>query len=155
MHIEIESKVLVLDDSFKESAVRVRHIRQGYIAHDGGNTVRIRIVDGKGVLTIKGPILGVIGRPEWEKELSLEEAEPLLDLCKGNLIDKHRYIIPAGERCFEVDEFHGLNEGLTLAEIELGSEDEAFERPSWLGEEVSADKRYFNSYLSRHPFKQW
>ena len=139
MQIETERKFLVLDDSYKAQAVESHRIRQGYIAHDMGRSVRVRILDDKGILTVKGPFIGVGSRPEWEKEISLKEAEELFLICKPGSIDKTRWIVPAGERKFEVDEFHGENEGLVMAEIELESQDEAFERPSWLGEEVTGD----------------
>ena len=168
MQIEIERKFLVLDDGYKAQAVKSCRIRQGYIAHDSGRSVRVRIRDGQGILTIKGPFIGVGSRPEWEKEISLEEAESLFTLCKPGSVDKTRWIVPAempGQaghdeknqtgRFFEVDEFHGENEGLVLAEIELGSEEEAFGKPSWLGEEVTGDRRYYNGYLARNPFKTW
>ena len=156
MNIETERKFLVKDEGFKAQAVENHRIRQGYIAHDDGRTVRVRMWDDKGVLTIKGPSMdGGLSRYEWERELTREEAEDLFLLCKPGMVDKTRWIIPAGERKFEVDEFHGENEGLVMAEIELGSEDETFERPSWLGKEVTGDKRYYNSYLARNPFKTW
>ena len=155
MNIEAEKKFLVLDDGYKAQAVESHRIRQGYIAHDMGRSVRVRIRDGKGILTVKGAFIGLGSRPEWEKELSLQEAEDLFLLCKPGCVDKTRWIVPAGERFFEVDEFHGENEGLVLAEIELASEDEPFERPSWLGEEVTGDQRYYNGYLARNPFKSW
>ena len=155
MQIETERKFLVLDDSYKAQAVESHRIRQGYIAHDMGRSVRVRILDDKGILTVKGPFIGVGSRPEWEKEISLQEAEELFLICKPGSIDKTRWIVPAGERCFEVDEFHGENEGLVMAEIELESQDEAFERPSWLGEEVTGDPRFYNGYLARNPFKNW
>ena len=155
MQIETERKFLVLDDSYKAQAVESHRIRQGYIAHDMGRSVRVRILDDKGILTVKGPFIGVGIRPEWEKEISLKEAEELFLICKPGSIDKTRWIVPAGERKFEVDEFHGENEGLVMAEIELESQDEAFERPSWLGEEVTGDPRFYNGYLARNPFKNW
>ena len=155
MQIETERKFLVLDDGYKAQAVESHRIRQGYIAHDMGRSVRVRILDDKGFLTVKGPFFGIGSRPEWEKEISLQEAEDLFLLCKPGSIDKTRWIVPAGERFFEVDEFHGENEGLVMAEIELKSQDEAFGRPSWLGEEVTGDKRYYNGYLARNPFKSW
>ena len=155
MQIETERKFLVTDDGYKAQAVRSYSIRQGYIAHDSGRSVRVRIRDGQGILTVKGPHLSEASRPEWEKELTLQEAEELFLLCKPGAVEKTRWVVPAGERFFEVDEFHGENEGLVLAEIELGSEEEAFERPSWLGTEVTGDKRYYNSYLARNPFKTW
>lgn len=155
MQIETERKFLVLDDGYKAQAVESHRIRQGYIAHDMGRSVRVRILDDKGILTVKGPFIGVGSRPEWEKEISLKEAEELFLICKPGSIDKTRWIVPAGERKFEVDEFHGENEGLVMAEIELESQDEAFERPSWLGEEVTGDPRFYNGYLARNPFKNW
>ena len=155
MQIETERKFLVLDDGYKAQAVESHRIRQGYIAHDMGRSVRVRILDDKGILTVKGPFIGVGSRPEWEKEISLKEAEELFLICKPGSIDKTRWIVPAGESCFEVDEFHGENEGLVMAEIELESQDEAFGRPSWLGEEVTGDPRFYNGYLARNPFKNW
>ena len=156
MNIETERKFLVKDESFKAQAVEYHRIRQGYIAHDEGRTVRVRLSDDQGVLTIKGPSMdGGLSRLEWEREITREEAEDLFLVCKPGTVDKTRWIIPAGNRKFEVDEFHGENEGLVMAEIELGSADEAFEKPSWLGQEVTGDKRYYNSYLARNPFKTW
>ena len=156
MHIETERKFLVRDDSYKAGAVESHRIRQGYIAHDSGRSVRVRIRDDQGFLTVKGPFLGEASRPEWEKEISRPEAEDLFLLCKPGRVDKTRWIVPEGTgRFFEVDEFHGDNEGLVMAEIELGSEEEAFSHPSWLGEEVTGDKQYYNSYLARIPYKYW
>ena len=155
MQIETERKFLVKDDGYKAQAVRSYRIRQGYIAHDSGRTVRVRIRDDKGFLTIKGPSIILGSRPEWEKEISLQEAEELFLLCKPGSVDKTRWIVPAGKRFFEIDEFFGENEGLVMAEIELGSPDEPFERPSWLGEEFTDDERYYNGYLARNPFKNW
>lgn len=155
MNTETERKFLVKDDSYKAEAVRSYRITQGYIAHDSGNTVRVRIRDGVGFLTIKGMTSGC-SRPEWEIEIPLKDAEDLFALCKPGSVDKTRHIIPAsGGRYFEVDEFHGDNEGLVMAEIELGSEDESFLKPAWLGEEVTGDPRYYNSYLSRKPYRYW
>ena len=155
MQLETERKFLVKDDGYKGQAVESHRIRQGYIAHDMGRSVRVRILDDKGILTVKGPFVGLGSRPEWEKEISLQEAEELFRLCKPGSIDKTRWIVPAGERKFEVDEFHGDNEGLVMAEIELKSQDEAFGRPSWLGDEVTGDPRFYNGYLARNPFKNW
>ena len=166
MNIETERKFLVLNDEYKAQAVKSYRIRQGYLAHDSGRTVRVRIRDEQGFLTIKGPSVIPGSRPEWEKEISLQEAEDLFPLCKPGSVDKTRWIVPAGSpavmagsdrpsRFFEVDEFHGENEGLVMAEIELGSPDEPFARPSWLGQEVTDDERYYNGYLARKPFKTW
>ena len=161
MHTETERKFLVLNDSFLAEATAAFRIAQGYIAHDGGNTVRVRLRDGQGILTIKGPSRDGLSRAEWEMEIPASEVEALLPLCHGGIIDKTRHIVPAGThpdgspRCFEVDVFHGANEGLVMAEIELSSEDESFDKPSWLGDEVTGDKRYYNSYLTLHPYRSW
>ena len=160
MQIETERKFLVTDDGYKKEAETSYRIRQGYLAHDSGRTVRVRIRDDQGFLTIKGPSVTLGSRPEWEKEISLQEAEDLFGMCKPGRVDKTRWIVPAkvpGQvgRNFEVDEFHGENEGLVMAEIELGNLDEPFESPSWLGREVTDDERYYNGYLARKPFKTW
>lgn len=168
MKIETERKFLVKNMDFLVEAVGSHSIAQGYIAHDGGNTVRVRLLDGQGIMTVKGPSHGGISRMEWEKEISAQDFKDLLQVCHGSVIEKTRYIIPAGQaavseshsthgkdRFFEVDVFHGDNEGLVMAEIELGSEEEAIPRPSWLGEEVTGDKRYYNSYLTMRPYKTW
>ena len=155
MHTETERKFLVRSEAFRSEVTESHRISQGYIAHDGGNTVRVRILDDKGILTIKGPTNGM-SRAEWEIEIPLRDAEDLMRLTKSGRIEKVRHIVPAGNgRVWEVDEFLGENAGLIMAEIELGSEDEAFERPSWLGEEVTGDRRYYNSYLSKVPFGTW
>ena len=123
---------------------------------DPVRTVRVRTRGNQGFLTIKGRSNHAgISRYEWEKEIPVEEAKELLNLCEPGIIDKTRYYIDFGRHTFEVDEFHGDNEGLTMAEIELTSEDEAFETPSWLGEEVTGDRRYYNSYLAKMPFTTW
>ena len=166
MHTEIERKFLVLNDSYKVEAVKAIRMRQGYIARQDGRTVRVRISDEEGWLTIKGPSMDGISRQEWETGIPLADANELLGLSIHGIIDKVRHIIPVDSiapgpagghegRFFEVDEFLGDNEGLTVAEIELGSHDEAFPHPSWLGPEVTGDRRYYNSQLSRHPFKEW
>lgn len=155
MHVETERKFLVKDASYKDEAVKSYRIKQGYIAHDGGNTVRVRVRDNEGFLTIKGPSANGMSRAEWEIGISLADADALLRLCHGGFIDKTRHIVPCGGLFFEVDEFHGDNEGLVMAEIELPSEDAPFAKPSWLGAEVTGDKRYYNSYLTRCPFKAW
>ena len=155
MHLEIERKFRVAGD-FKAAATHCSHIQQGYIASGKGRTVRIRIRDDKGYLTIKGPA-GEAGlsRYEFETEVPLSDARDLLLLCEPGIIDKHRYLVPVGHHVFEVDEFHGDNEGLVMAEVELGSEDEAYERPDWLGEEVTGDRRFYNSHLRKLPYKDW
>ena len=154
---EIERKFLVRGDYSKE-VFESHHIVQGYLCHVTGKTVRVRIVDGKAILTIKGPSdSSGIGRFEWEKEITLQDAEDLLTIAEPGLVDKTRHLVRNldGVHVWEIDEFHGDNEGLVVAEIELGSADEDFIRPEWLGEEVSMDRRYFNSSLIRHPFKDW
>lgn len=156
MNLEIERKFLIAGDCFRQQAVRSIRISQGYIAHDGGRTVRVRIAGDKGFLTIKGPTMDGISRQEWEREIPLQDAEDLFALCKSGAIEKTRFIIPAANgRKWEVDEFHGDNEGLVMAEIELGDPSEPFDKPDWLGEEVTGDKRYYNSHLCRHPYNTW
>ena len=152
MAVEIERKFLVCGD-YKSSARESSHIVQGYLNMDKDRTVRVRVRDDKGYMTVKGPTNGV-SRYEWEREIPREEAAGLLALCPA-VIDKTRHLVDYGGHTFEVDEFHGDNAGLTVAEIELSSEDEQFEKPSWLGEEVSHDRRYYNSQLLIHPFKEW
>lgn len=154
--VEIERKFLVLSDSYKKEAATQKRIVQGYLNSNPERTVRVRIKGDQGFLTIKGKSndAGTI-RMEWEKEIPLSDAEQLLTLCEKGAIDKIRYEIKSGIHTFEVDEFFGDNEGLTVAEIELSDENEAFEKPSWLGKEVTGDQRYYNSQLSNNPFKAW
>jgi adenylate cyclase len=154
--IEIERKFLVRSDAFKQHAITKHHIAQGYLSSNPERTVRVRIMGEIGFLTIKGKGNETgMTRLEWETELSLMDAKPLLAICEEGVIDKMRYEIPAGKHIFEVDEFAGKNEGLIIAEIELSSEDESFEKPDWLGAEVTNDYRYYNAYLSKNPFKSW
>lgn len=153
---EIERKFLVKDDSYKQLAYDSSRIQQGYICSARGRTVRVRIRGERGFLTIKGPSRdGGLSRYEWEKEIPLQEAEELMLLCEPGMIDKTRYLVQSGKHVFEVDEFYGENEGLVMAEVELASESEAFERPDFLGEEVTGDVRYYNSFLMRTPFTRW
>ena len=152
--IEIERKFLVKDNSFLDDFSRSNRIVQGYLSSHPERTVRVRIKGENGYLTIKGKSEG-FSRYEWEKEIAIEEAEKLLQLCEPGVIDKIRYDIIVGTHVFEVDMFYGENEGLVLAEIELQAEDEVFEKPNWLGQEVTEDLRYYNSYLSKHPYKTW
>jgi CYTH domain-containing protein len=155
MSHEIERKFLVKGE-YKTHAMRSSRIVQGYLSSVTGRTVRIRIKGEKGYITVKGKSNeSGLSRYEWEKEIPLNEAEELLLLCEPGAIEKTRYEIQAGKHIFEVDEFYGDNEGLTLAEIELESEDESYEKPEWLGEEVTGDRRYYNSSLTKHPFKNW
>ncbi len=153
---EIERKFLVKGD-FKPFVTKSTRITQGYLSSVPERTVRVRIKGEKGFLTIKG-IGNASGasRFEWEKEISVEEARSLLELCEPGIIDKTRYIVPEkGGLKFEVDEFYGDNDGLTVAEIELPAEDHPFTKPNWLGEEVTGDVKYFNSMLMKNPYKNW
>lgn len=156
MALEIERKFLVADDSYKSMAFHSDRIAQGYLCREGGNSARVRVRGDKGYITIKGPSMdGGISRFEWEKEIPAGEAWELLNLCHGGIIDKIRYLVKCGKHTFEVDEFYGDNEGLVMAEVELESPDEEFERPLFLGKEVTGDRRYYNSSLTRFPFKCW
>ncbi len=152
---EIERKFLVRGD-FRSEAVKITRITQGYISSVPERSVRIRIKGEKGFITIKGePDISGIARYEWETEIPQTEAEELLKVCEPGVIDKMRYEIIRGRHTWEVDEFTGENAGLIVAEIELSSEDEQFDRPDWLGAEVTGDTRYFNSMLIRTPFSRW
>ena len=147
MAIEIERKFLVSGDFLPEAVSSTR------ICSQPGRTVRIRIRGEEGFLTIKGASDEKgLSRYEFEQKIPLVDAERLLELCEPGAIDKVRYLVPRGSHTWEVDVFHGANEGLILAEIELSSEDEPFEKPAWLGKEVSGDRRYYNSMLTKHPF---
>jgi CYTH domain-containing protein len=158
--MEIERKYLVTSDCYKELAVARYHIRQGYISREKTGTVRVRITDDKAYLTIKGkPAAGHFARYEWEKEIDVQEAEELMNLCQGTVIDKTRWIVPAEtvdnlqltvdnlQLIWEVDEFHGKHEGLVVAEIELDNEEQSFEIPDFIGDEVTHDPRYYNANM--------
>lgn len=158
--MEIERKYLVTSDCYKELAVARYHIRQGYISREKTGTVRVRITDDKAYLTIKGkPAAGHFARYEWEKEIDVQEAEELMKLCQGTVIDKTRWIVPAEtvdnlqltvdnlQLIWEVDEFHGKHEGLVVAEIELECEEQSFEIPDFIGDEVTHDPRYYNANM--------
>lgn len=154
--IEIERKFLVLNHDFKSQAFAKNEIAQGYLSTVPERTVRVRIKGNEGFLTIKGAGNdGGMSRFEWEKEIPVEEARELLKLCEKGAISKTRFEIKVGLHTFEVDEFYGENEGLVIAEIELESETETFEKPNWLGEEVTNDERFYNAFLSQKPFKTW
>ena len=156
MALEIERKFLVKDDSYKAMAYSASRIAQGYICSARGRTVRVRIRDEKGYLTIKGPADSMgLGRYEWEKEIPVQEAQELMRLCEPGMIDKTRYLVKSGKHVFEVDEFYGENEGLTVADVELESADESYEKPDFIGEEVTGDVRYYNSFLMKNPFTRW
>lgn len=154
--LEIERKFLVTSDAFKQAAFKQTRIVQGFLNTHPERTVRVRIKVGQGFLTVKGisNASGII-RTEWETEISEKDAELLLKLCEPEIINKTRYEIKSKNHIFEVDVFSGENEGLIIAEVELTSEDEVFEKPSWLGKEVTGELKYYNSQLSLNPFKNW
>lgn len=156
MNLEIERKFLVLNDSFKSCCTRQAYLKQGYLSLDKERTVRVRIADDSAFITIKG-ISSEKGmsRFEWEKEISVEDAKSLLNLALPGVIEKRRYIVPFDGHEWEIDEFEGGNLGLRIAEIELQSEDETFMLPDFIGEEVTNDHRYYNSYISQHPYSTW
>lgn len=153
---EIERKFLVLSDAFKAATVIQNRIVQGYLNSDPERTVRVRIKGNKGFLTIKGKgNASGTTRLEWEKEIPVSDAELLLPLCEKGMIDKIRYEVPVGKHVYEVDVFSGDNDGLIVAEIELNTEEEFFEKPSWLGKEVTGEAKYYNAFLSNSPYKNW
>ncbi len=152
---EIERKFLV-EGEFKYDAIQSSHIVQGYLSSDPERSVRVRIRDNRGFLTIKGKSSeSGASRFEWEQEIDEQDARKLLEICEPGVIDKTRYIVPWAGHNFEVDEFYGDNQGLTLAEVELHDENEHFEKPDWLGSEVTGNKRYYNAMLKQHPYSQW
>ena len=155
MNIEIERKFLVKDLSFKQMAASHSHIQQGYMDVKGA-TVRVRLRDERAYLTIKGPSNdGGVSRYEFEREIPVADAEEMLQLCMAGRVDKTRWLVPFGEHVFEVDEFHGTNDGLILAELELESRDEPYERPPFLDTEVTGDPHFYNKYLIANPFPSW
>lgn len=153
--MEIERKFLVNDDSYKQLAYGHSHIKQGYICSGHGRTVRVRLRDDRAFLTIKGPSANGMSRYEFEKEITRDEGLHLFELCEPGAIDKVRWLVKSGSHTFEVDEFFGDNEGLVIAEVELGSEDEAYQKPAFIGDEVTGDRRFYNSFLTKMPFKRW
>ncbi len=155
MGYEIERKFLVSGD-YKPDAFHHYVVKQGYLSLSGTSVVRVRVKGENGYLTVKSAVgQGSISRHEWEYEIPLRDAEEMLLLCEGALIEKIRYLVKAGKQTFEVDEFHGANEGLQIAEVELENEDDPYEKPAWLGNEVTGNERYYNSYLSIHPYREW
>jgi len=153
---EIERKYLVLDNSFKHEAFSKSHIVQGYICSERGRTVRVRIRDSRAYITIKGPSTdNGLTRYEFEQEIPLVDAEQLMQLCEPGIIDKTRWLVKSGDHTFEVDEFHGENDGLIVAEVELRDATDVVEIPHFIGKEVTGDRRYYNSQLRQHPFKLW
>ena len=155
-NLEIERKFLVKSTAFKAEAFKQTKIVQGFLTTNKKRTVRVRLKGELGFLTIKGvSSKNGLSRFEWEKEISKTEAEDLLELCKKGVIDKIRYEVKVNNHIFEVDEFHGENEGLIIAEVELQEEEEAFAKPDWLGKEVTGKIKYYNSQLSKKPFTTW
>lgn len=154
--IEIERKFLVKSAAYREGNHSKSTMVQGFLNTDPERTVRIRIQGEIGYITVKG-ISNETGttRFEWEDELNLSDARALLKICEPGIIEKTRFEVVIGDHTFEIDEFHGDNEGLVIAEIELQSETESFSKPEWLGQEVTGDKRYYNSNLSKQPYKYW
>jgi adenylate cyclase len=154
--IEIERKFLVNSDGYRAAASKHSSIIQGYLNSNPERSVRIRLKDQTGFITVKGKSnASGLSRFEWEKEISKADAEALLKLCEDHIISKTRYHVSVGHHTFEVDEFLGANKGLVIAEVELGSETEKFSKPDWLGQEVTGDIRYYNSKLSQTPFCDW
>lgn len=152
---EIERKFLVTGE-YKRLSFAHSHIAQGYISSARGRTVRVRIRDAEGFLTIKGPSAeSGLSRYEWEKKIPLDEARELMAICEPGMIDKTRWLVKSGKHTFEVDEFHGENQGLVIAEVELSREDEAYEKPLFVGPEVTGDVRYYNSFLTKWPYTTW
>lgn len=152
---EIERKFLVRGE-FKHLAHKETRITQGYLSSVPERTVRVRTKGDKGFITIKGMgNASGASRFEWEKEIPAEEVRDLLKICEPGVIDKTRYQVKAGPHTYEVDEFYGENQGLIVAEVELGTENETFEKPEWLGEEVTGEVKYYNSMLMKHPFTKW
>lgn len=155
MAYEIERKFLVKSD-FKADVFAQSEIKQGYLSSEPMRVVRIRTADDKAYLTIKSAVSeNKVTRYEWEKAIDFDDALDMLAFCEPSIIEKTRYLVKVGKHVFEIDEFHGENEGLIIAEVELSSEDEHFEKPYWLGEEVTDDVRYYNFYISKHPYKSW
>lgn len=152
---EIERKFLVVGE-FRDQAFENSYIAQGYLCSRKGCTVRVRIRDDKGYLTIKGASDEAgLSRYEFEREVPLSEARELMKLCEPGIIEKRRYLVRSGAHIFEVDEFYGENEGLVMAEVELSSEDEACQKPDFIGREVTGDRRFYNSHMRVHPYSEW
>lgn len=153
MGTEIERKFLVNNDSWREHIRGGILLQQGYLASDGSGSVRVRLVENRGYLTVKGP--SGIKRSEFEYEIPADDANEMLGTLCSSVLVKMRYTVKVGAHLWTIDQFTGKNAGLILAEIELTSQDEQFEQPGWLGVEVTNDKRYYNSYLAQHPYCTW
>ncbi|WP_303316958.1 CYTH domain-containing protein [Flavivirga abyssicola] len=154
--IEIERKFLVASNGYRDEAFKHTRITQGFLNTHKARTVRVRLKGDIGYITVKGESTqNGLSRFEWEKEISKTEAESLLNICESGVIDKIRYEVKIKNHIFEIDEFFGDNEGLVIAEVELCNEDDIFDRPQWIGEEVTGQIKYYNSQLSKHPYKTW
>jgi adenylate cyclase len=155
MAIEIERKFLVADESWRTAVSRTRRIRQGYLSNNGVSSVRVRCAgDDRAFLTIKSAEQGA-RRQEFEYTIPVADAEALLALCEGNIVEKLRHDVLHGGLTWEVDEFLGANQGLVIAEVELARVDQVIDRPAWLGSEVTSEQRYYNAGLARRPFNSW
>ena len=155
MAVEIERKFRVIADDWKKQVAKTRRLHQGYLAKNGNVSVRVRIDDAEtATLTIKTVEPG-LARNEYEYTIPVADAEELLRKCEGATVCKVRHIVPIGNIGWEIDEFEGDNAGLVIAEVELDDAEQTFERPAWLGDEVTGDRRYYNAYLSEHPFTRW
>ena len=150
---EIERKFLVTGEEYRESG-KPNLIKQGYLCNETGKAIRVRIAGNQGFITIKGKAAG-ISRPEWEYEIPVEDAAEMMSLCSGLIIEKIRYQVDFEGHIWEVDEFHGQNEGLVVAEIELEDEKDTVPLPAWIGEEVTADPKYLNANLVKKPYRCW
>lgn len=151
---EIEKKFLIKNDEWREGAKGTKY-RQGYLSTVKERTVRVRTIDDRGFLTIKGVNVGAV-RAEYEYEIPAKDADEMLtDLCEKPLIEKNRYKISYKNLVWEIDEFFGDNNGLIVAEVELTDEHQSIDLPSWIGEEVTGDPKYFNSSLIKHPYSKW
>ena len=156
MNLEIERKFLIINTNFKKESYQKKYIQQGFLNTDKNRVVRVRIIEEKAYLTIKGVSdKSGTSRFEWEKEISLQEAKSLMNLCEKGVIEKYRYFHKLENHVFEIDEFLGDNDGLIIAEVELKNKNEVFIKPSYLGKEVTGDEKYYNSNLSKVPFKNW
>ena len=156
MNLEIERKFLTTNTDFKKDSYQKKYIQQGFLNSDKNRVVRVRIIEEKAYLTIKGVSdKSGTSRFEWEKEISLQEAKDLLKLCEKGVIEKYRYFHKLGGHVFEIDEFLGDNKGLIIVEVELENKDDVFIKPSYLGKEVTGEEKYYNSNLSKNPFKNW
>ena len=155
-HLEVERKFLVKSEGYKDDSIARTRIVQGFLNRHPERTVRVRIKGEKGYLTVKGKgNASGTTRFEWETEIPVAEATNLIDLCEAVILDKYRYEVPVGKHVFEVDVFSGENQGLVVAEVELQHEDEPYEKPAWLGVEVTGETKYYNSQLSKKPYNQW